>query len=353
MDKLLIDYPFLDQAREYVQGLDVEIEEIIDKKSFSSARSRAKNRVVQAIQQGQVKPIESKLNKPKFLKEIFSYPVARIIVSCIDKNYLINKYVHGETELFYDRLIKESEKKVKKIIDDLEIDYKLIKTNKRMYSIHFTDYLSLTRSLKGKEWKLTNQRLKDGYISLEEKKFYRILKEGIKNKIKKDLPLDVSDAYCSKLNKYIEEINEVLEEQRSRYRHEYKKEGIIEENLFPPCIKELISDIKQGKNLSHPARFTLVSFLSNIGMEKNRIKQVFELAPDYEPEKTEYQIDHISGGLSGTEYTPPSCSTMKTYGICRNEDWRCKKVQHPLSYYDWALKSTEKEKSEEKDEEEN
>ncbi|MDD3071462.1 MAG: DNA primase regulatory subunit PriL, partial [Methanoculleus horonobensis] len=54
--------------------------------------------------------------------------------------------------------------------------------------------------------------------------------------------------------------------------------------------------------------------------------------PDFDPDMTMYQVEHISG-RSGTEYTPPSCATMRTFGICANRDRDCDRVNHPLSYY--------------------
>jgi len=49
-------------------------------------------------------------------------------------------------------------------------------------------------------------------------------------------------------------------------------------------------------------------------------------------DKTRYQIEHISGS-SGTEYKPPSCSTMRTYGNCYGADELCSRIKHPLNYY--------------------
>ena len=50
---------------------------------------------------------------------------------------------------------------------------------------------------------------------------------------------------------------------------------------------------------------------------------------------TEYQIEHITGTTSPTEYTPPECSTMKSYGVCPGGDALCHQewMTHPLKYY--------------------
>jgi DNA primase large subunit len=90
-----------------------------------------------------------------------------------------------------------------------------------------------------------------------------------------------------------------------------------------------------------------LSFLHAIGMDSEEIMKLFSAAPDFREDMTRYQVEHITGKTSGTEYSPPGCQAMKTYSICYNEDDWCRRerpdgsgryVNHPLSYYKWALK---------------
>jgi DNA primase large subunit len=69
-------------------------------------------------------------------------------------------------------------------------------------------------------------------------------------------------------------------------------------------------------------------------MDVTAIAQLYARSPDFDAEKTMYQVEHITGrGGSGTEYTAPACAAMKTTGICIRPDAVCEKVSHPLSYY--------------------
>ncbi len=69
-------------------------------------------------------------------------------------------------------------------------------------------------------------------------------------------------------------------------------------------------------------------------MDVTSIAQLYARSPDYDQEKTMYQVEHITGrGGTGTEYTSPACAAMKTTGICINKDAVCEKINHPLSYY--------------------
>jgi len=111
--------------------------------------------------------------------------------------------------------------------------------------------------------------------------------------------------------------------------------GKLDINKLPPCMKDILAAIQSGENVPHMGRFALVAFLSSLKLGTNDILKLFSRAPDFEEEKTRYQIEHITGSTSATSYTPPGCEKMRTYGICPVEkiDDLCKKKRHPLSYY--------------------
>jgi DNA primase large subunit len=93
--------------------------------------------------------------------------------------------------------------------------------------------------------------------------------------------------------------------------------------------------MQAGENVPHSGRFALVTFLHALGMDSTDILEAFSTAPDFDPSKSEYQIKHITGESSGTEYSTPECSTMKSYGICFDPDELCNRdwMKHPLTYY--------------------
>ena len=88
-------------------------------------------------------------------------------------------------------------------------------------------------------------------------------------------------------------------------------------------------------------------------MSADEIMGVFSASPDFDESKTRYQIDHITGEISGTVYSPPECSTMKSYGICFDEDGLCRKewMTHPLKYYKIKDRGGKKDRKKDKEEE--
>ncbi len=100
-------------------------------------------------------------------------------------------------------------------------------------------------------------------------------------------------------------------------------------------MKKLLEMIRAGENVPHTGRFAIVAFLHTLGMDSETILSTFATSADFDESKSRYQIQHITGEISGTEYTPPECSTMKSYGICFDPDSLCDKewMGHPLKYY--------------------
>lgn len=90
-------------------------------------------------------------------------------------------------------------------------------------------------------------------------------------------------------------------------------------------------------------RFALTSFLINIGMDVEKIVKLFVSISDFDEELTRYQVEHIAGLRGGrTKYTPPTCSTLRTHGLCIEPDNLCRRVKHPLHYYRIKARSIER-----------
>ncbi|MEM2954263.1 MAG: DNA primase regulatory subunit PriL, partial [Candidatus Bathyarchaeia archaeon] len=91
---------------------------------------------------------------------------------------------------------------------------------------------------------------------------------------------------------------------------------------------------QKGRHIPHIARFTLTTFLVNIGMPTENIIDLFRASSDFNERLTRYQVEHISGERgSRTRYKPPKCQTLKTHGICMTPNKPCAKISHPLKYY--------------------
>ena len=63
--------------------------------------------------------------------------------------------------------------------------------------------------------------------------------------------------------------------------------------------------------------FAIASYMVNAGYGIDEVVDVFKDRSDFDEKIARYQVEHIAG-LRGSrvKYKPPSCSRMKTYGLC-------------------------------------
>ena len=254
--------------------------------------------------------------------EVLSYPIARMIVSCINDDYLIRRYALAEAKAVYESLKTEPPDILLTMGQEfgMHVDY----SDKR-FRIHFTDYVRYAHRMHDLKWKLVNRRLYRGRVPLSTREFTRLLQEAISDRIQHDLPLPTPSEICDALSKYVSEVRESLESRKD----EFEIEGPVHPDSFPPCSRHAIAMLQGGINLPHSARFAVTSFLLNIGMDVDGIVRMFGGSPDFDETRTRYQVEHIAG----REYTTPDCGTMKTYGNCFGADDLCGDVSHPLNYY--------------------
>jgi len=322
-------YPFVRGASEFVKQQGVTLEDLLTHSAFSRARMTGKKRVLDSIERNRIddNPMVSAEDR---LSEVLSYPMARILVSCVGDGFLIRRYSLSEAKTMYERLQTESVGLVMEIAAELGVQAELMDDQP---SMHFSEFLRFTSGLRSKEWKLVNTEVKRGFVSLPKTKFARVLEQALHDKLEEELPLAVAQWMIEALKPDVLELRQLAEQMKDRYKAE--EFGDVDVESFPPCIRRLIGMAQAGENISHPGRFALTSFLFSIGLSREEILSVFAASPDFDAAKTKYQIDHITGEISGTTYSPPECSTMKTNAVCYNPDELCRVewVKHPLIYY--------------------
>jgi DNA primase large subunit len=192
---------------------------------------------------------------------------------------------------------------------------------------------------------MVNRGVGGGYLSINAKDLARLLLESLRERINEELltracDTSVQDAFSSDIQRF----QNMLALQKKKI--EAAPVGKVSIEKLPPCMKDILSAIQGGENVPHMGRFALVAFLSSLKLSTNDILKLFSTAPDYQEDKSRYQVEHITGASSSTEYKCPGCEKMRTYGICPVDamDDLCKKVRHPLSYYTMKWKQ-EKQKT--------
>ena len=322
----LSGYPFSGEAAARVKETGYSLEGLLAEPNPQPrlsrlARKRALDRVLGGV------PGEIPDGPAHPLAELLSYPIARVIVSCVDDDLLTRRYALAEAKLAGKKMVREDLSDLLLLARDLGADPQAGQDGIRL---PFTDYLKAAARMKSPGWKLVNRSLEAGWVAVTGQELARILEERARERVQRGLPLPVPPEICGKLRREIDRVEEELSARKAEERVDL---GEVTEEAFPPCIRGFLAEVANGVNLAHTARFALTTFLLSVGMGVDEVVALFKRSPDFDDEKTRYQVEHIAG-RGGTAYRPPSCATMATYGNCPGMDRLCRWVSHPLSYYE-------------------
>jgi len=327
----LAKYPFLKDSKTYVKENAPSMEELLKDPLYERARVIGIERLDNAFKNRDVGN-RTLVTKTDCIMELLSYPIARMMTVCIDDTYFKRRYALGEAYHSYTYLLNESTLFLIDISKEFNLNVKYNEDANKL-SMYFIDYLH-NAPTRYKEWKMINREMIEGFIRISHKDLARLIQEALRIRINNELDSrkcskTVYDTFPSDINRIK---NLVL---KHRKKIESVPFGKLDIKKLPPCMKTILSAIQSGENVPHMGRFALVAFLNSLKLSSNDILKLFSTAPDFEEEKSRYQVEHITGGISATSYKPPGCEKMRTYGICPVEeiDDLCKRTHHPLSYY--------------------
>jgi len=329
--KELSRFPFLKKAQDHIKNRFSSLDALLKDRHGEALIEKAVTRIQDSITPGKKAGYEVSASAED---EIASYALARIIASCVNDRQLLDRLTRYESERAYFFLVNEEEWNQNYRQGDG--DYSLLFEGiSEELGIHISsdrmplaDYVELVSPLHDDRYHLINRRLDRGFVAVKKEERYELLRERIRVLMRRDLPHKVPSALCEQLAPRVSGIKKVYQEQM------LQQFGSIEESAFPPCMQALITALTSGTNLTHAGRFALTTFLHTIGMDVPGIAALYGRSPDFDIERTMYQVEHITGrGGSGTEYTTPACAAMRTTGICVHADKLCERVSHPLSYY--------------------
>ena len=197
------------------------------------------------------------------------------------------------------------------------------------FSIHYIDYLKLASNLRDDYRKLVHNALVKGYVYLQKKDLIRLLQEVVRNEIYVEIEEDLSTLETFKnrileikeirdLNERILDLWELKKEEFGEPFEFTYKQGEDTQEIFPPCIRAILTKIDEGQNLIHLERLFLVFFLHALKIPINEIVDLFAKLPDFDRKKTEYQVEFAKK----KGYVPHSCPTLKSYNLCMQKNLR-------------------------------
>jgi DNA primase large subunit len=325
----LAKYPFLKKTAEDVKKLGLKVEELANpemEQILNRAEERVKNAILYAVSVGEKRENDV---------EIPSFPVAIMLAIATKNSFIKKRYALTEAKQAFSNMRFENREKILAIAADFNWDLAANRDSAipLEFALNFTDYLRNTAHLRDANWKLVNRLMTNGTVYLNQHDVTRLLQEEVQRRIEKRLETMELPIFPQKITEIAEQLTALAKERIGAEEMEgFPK--VVTQSAFPPCIAALYEAASKGRHLSHVGRFTLTSFLVNIGMPPEKVNELFKSFSDYNERLTRYQVEHIAGERgSRTRYTPPQCATLQTHGVCTNSDDLCRRIRHPLKYY--------------------
>ena len=327
-------YPFLPQARQLISAFEFDFETVAN---TALTRERAKQRISASFD------FKAHFSQPLIhdpQTEIASYALALAYASGIDDSKMIERFALYEADQINEYLKKETREEL--ILEiarafNWEVQLEEERRGQRTISIHFTKFLE--NSTRGRlhhdqKWKLVNRVLVKGWIRVSPFELARLLQEEVKKRIEQSAKRELTDIPQQMQADIVELKAEFLK--RKPTLEEFDQMVRAQESEYPPCINGLMKRAATGQHMSHVERFTLVTYLLRQGISIDSIVNLFSGMPDFNADKTRYQVENLAGKTGGrTEpYITYNCDTLQTHGVClKPADAICQTIRNPLTYH--------------------
>ena len=338
-------YPWLPSLKKYYSDIALKdpieyLKDILKSEKFLLLNNKILNVFSSAFEN-----IEQMSDYEQNELNIHLYLVSRILLYVLNDKIISNRVANLYSKTMYNELNKEIEYNLYYIYQDLNLDviydeqpvtYKRIVVKDQIenidtnFKISFIDYLKLASNLKDEYRKLVNNALSQGYAYVSPRNLNRLIQEHVRMKL-----LPQNDGDSKKINSFKEKLFEIQEfkvlfeniktkweekKEEIEYFEVKFKEGEDMSEILPSCIKEIFSKAKEGQNLIHTERLFVVWFLNALDYPEDTIVDIFSALPDFNREKTEYQVKYAKK----KKYVPYSCKTLKSNTLCQAAKYKDK-----------------------------
>ena len=308
----IVKYPFLAEAGKYLSDKGFSLEQFGTDPDLKRIVSMAFNRI-QVAADGKIYNSNSSTNDSSLPMEVFSFLIAVILLKLTGMHTLIRRFSLAEarrSERFLEKDLSNHKDKTKEHLA-LQILHDLfsitIQKQDDDFIIPISNYLKHSINFHEREWKLINRKVNSGHVYLTSHETVRLVRKEIDLYISSKINSANTPTMIEGFQEYVDKLRILAK------KFEVK---VVESSEYPPCIKHAIEVLEKGENLSHSGRFMLATFLLARGQQVEQIAPLFKNAPDYNEKVTLYQLNHLSGKNSTTEYKCPSCEKLKSQDLC-------------------------------------
>ncbi len=319
-------------ANAYLDVRDTSISRILS--SFDTNSSQIRRHSVRLI-------IEAMGNEPNkevsAIDDLICLPLSLWLLRHVNEHILTSRVINHARDIVEEFLGKSS--LAPEFVPDYAARYGVpiqYSEEDEVFTMSVGTFVTYTSRVTGFKYRLVYQNVRKGIVYTDREIAAKVIREAFVRHVLEAYESIDAGKTATVLQPMKSSVDEIVDKlQKSGITKNFDL-GEVDFGLFPPCIKEFISEMQDGVNLPHMARFTLVSFLHKIGMDNNAIIGLFKTAPDFRETLTTYQVNHVTGEISSTEYSPPKCSVLQSNHLCyKGDDTLCNQewLNHPLKYY--------------------
>ena len=321
--KVLSRYPVLPEAKQFLKAFEVE--------EVDGYAEATRTRVLEAIERGE----KGVLPREDAVEDLITYALSRVLCLAVREPWLLRRWALAEAARMERNLHVEDEalrgfllRRILNVEDVGEAERR--RAGDYRYKIRVAEYLAISRGLSSPEWMLVNRMVAGGYVYLTTPEAVRLFRQRAYQALSStgDAPrIDVRQLPPKLQDAAMDVVRELV-----RLRSAYDDSAATPApGEWPPCMAAIRSRIAEA---GHKELFSLAAFMINRGYSKEEILSVLAERPDYNERIARYQVEHIAGERgSRTKYRPPSCGTMRTYGLCIEDGKLCpRNIRNPLDY---------------------
>ncbi|RZD34187.1 MAG: hypothetical protein CXT75_10325 [Methanobacteriota archaeon] len=330
-------YPFLPTASSILE--DVDLDSLLNDYFYAEARALAINRLETSATRGVIELEGPPINDETDI--VLGYVISRLVLAATDNQALVNYVALSEAFRAETYLSSETDEDLVEIVNTLGVVK--VKLQGIKFSMNFIDYVRAASKLREGNWKLSNRGVSNGIVELDRETLIRLMRNVIQQHLEElpKAPSEIKEKFEGTIEDLKSQVSKTFTERigglntvvNDRQAEAMKELGRFDLSKAPPCFNLNLMDLQAGVNLAHPSRFFITTFLSSLNQDPEAVMRLFATAPDFKEAFTRYQVEHISGKTSGTQYSSPKCDTLVSSGVCPGPNALCRQIRHPLSYY--------------------
>ncbi len=344
---VLARYPFLPQAnpaiKSHMEANEIDLESLIDTDWLDAVRVRARVRLVESVvsKDGIDASTSVDIHTPYGqMVECLSFLYAMVTVCASFDERLLGRWAEGEAsraDYLWGRI--EQPESFQRLAETYLSDIRMGENGN--WEIPMIDFIEICPKISGSYWRLPNRPIQNGWVTLSpassensQERLARLLKERIRVQLIEECRARMElmdEAFAGRMAEEVGRIVGLLQHQASTE----VSFTSADEGDWPPCMREVTTQLAQSVNINHVGRVFLASMSRVIGLSVDEAQAFFVNAPDYSADMTRYQLSHVYEH----EYTPAGCPKLQINACCPvtrgdvksdlcSREW----MDHPLKY---------------------